>query len=455
MGRTVESLKAGSSIFVPMKRWLALVLLFCVQQLNAQTARENIYSGFVLYQKRALLEQDLRERTVARTFAQTPDSDNESRFESACLAVSQFQFRNEDSRMGLQKLFARYDSLEYDTRRSLLEATYGVYPSEFVEEVQQVFRQETNPKLFALCAVYLFRQDTSVGNANDIKIRMVEQFPAYDSMPLLIELEKYLNQYRLNEKIKTPPLSDLFAYNRLAGLKVIYSFQRWDRDQPGLAIVQLADGRFARHPDGRLMVFEQLARSASDLPYFLTNGSTPQGVYRVTGTGISRNNFIGPTPNIQLLIPYESKWENYFQLLPNSRWDSTNAVLAAYQLLLPPRWRKYMPMQESLYAGQIGRREIIAHGTTIDPEYFKDKPWYPLTPSMGCLCAKELWNASTGRLLVSEQWNLYSAFTSTPGSKGYLFVINVDHQRKPVSRAEVEAWVREYEQRPAGNKTRQ
>jgi hypothetical protein len=27
------------------------------------------------------------------------------------------------------------------------------------------------------------------------------------------------------------------------------------------------------------MVFQQLARSGSDLPYFITNGSTPQGIF--------------------------------------------------------------------------------------------------------------------------------------------------------------------------------
>ena len=95
-------------------------------------------------------------------------------------------------------------------------------------------------------------------------------------------------------------------------------------------------------------------------------------------------------------------------------------------------------MTEAFYAGKIGRTEIIAHGTTIDPEYFKDKPYYPLTPTLGCLCAKELWNVTTGKLLVSEQFNLYSAFLSTPGNKGYLIVVNLDDQQKAVTREEIE-----------------
>jgi hypothetical protein len=102
-------------------------------------------------------------------------------------------------------------------------------------------------------------------------------------------------------------------------------------------------------------------------------------------------------------------------------------------------------MMEAWNAGRIGRTEIIAHGSTIDPEYFKDKPYYPLTPTQGCLCAKELWNPTSGHLLVSEQFNLVSAFGSTSGSRGYLYVVNLDDQQKPVGRQEIEALVKRFE----------
>ena len=66
---------------------------------------------------------------------------------------------------------------------------------------------------------------------------------------------------------------------------MIYSFQRWNRDYPGMAIIQNGDGSFARDSLGNLLIFQQLARSASDLPYFITSGSTPQGIFSVQGTG--------------------------------------------------------------------------------------------------------------------------------------------------------------------------
>lgn len=193
------------------------------------------------------------------------------------------------------------------------------------------------------------------------------------------------------------------------------------------------------------MIFDQLARAASGLPYFIFNGNTPQGVYHIQGTGRSMNKLIGPTPNLQTRIPFEEPWGKYFGYPEGLQWDSTNNALEYYRQLLPPGWRQYSGMEEAYFAGKIGRRAIIAHGSTIDPEYFKAQPFYPLTPTQGCLCAREVWNISNGHLLISEQFNLFAAFTATTGANGYLYVIDVDDQQKPVSRAEVENWVRQYE----------
>ena len=140
------------------------------------------------------------------------------------------------------------------------------------------------------------------------------------------------------------------------------------------------------------------------------------------------------------LLPGEGKWKDFFHAMDSAAGDS----LQRYRQLLPPGWRDYVPMMEAWAAGAIGRTEIIAHGTTIDPEFYKGKPFYPLTPTMGCLCAKELWNVTTGHPLVSEQNNLVNAFLSTPGRKGFLVVVNLDDQQKVVSREEVEALVRGY-----------
>jgi len=431
-----------------------LLLLLLPAAVRAQTKREDIYSDFVLYNRRVALEKDLHERIIGKHFSLPLDSNSEDGYLSGCWAVSQFLFDGPEVMEGFRRLFAGYDSLSYDTRRALLEAVYAVAPEKFISSIDTLLQRETNPRLFALCAVYLYRQDTSTDNANRLKIKLVEKFPS-DTLPILSELTSYLSYHSGLVKSKTPRISDLLSYHRGDGQKTIYSFQRWRRDYPGMAIVQNADGSFVRDAQGRLLVFEQLARSGSDLPSFLTNGSTPQGVYSIQGTDVSRTNFIGPTPNLQLLLPYEGSWNRFFHdslvdprsvaaimvHTPEARDEMQTDSLDLYLRLLPPGWRRYAPMMEAWTAGRLGRTEIIAHGTTIDPEYFRGKPFYPLTPTMGCLCGKELWNPTSGHPLVSEQNSLVNAFLSTPGRTGYLIVVNIDDQRKPVSREEVEALV--------------
>ncbi|MDR0793247.1 MAG: hypothetical protein LBE82_08045, partial [Chitinophagaceae bacterium] len=180
-------------------------------------------------------------------------------------------------------------------------------------------------------------------------------------------------------------------------------------------------------------------------PYFLTNGNTPQGVFSISGTGVSRNNIIGPTPNLQTLLPNEND-EVYWQ---NLTFDSTIEPLENYLHLLPPSWQNYIPMTEAFYAGKAGRSEIIVHGTTLDPAYFANEKFYPISPTDGCLCAREIWNPETGTLKQSDQLNLVNTFLSTPNDYGLLMVINLDNKQQEVTKEEIGAFVDEFEGRTA------
>lgn len=436
-----------------MKIWAVLLCLLFFLQLDlfAQPRREDIYSDFVLYNKRQLLYKDLHENIVGKAFLSPLDSNTEYRYEAACRAIVQFMLDNDTTEQGITQLFVQYDSLQFDTKRAMLETVYGLYPDQYIQSLQFLLAKETNPTLFALAAVYCFRYDTSAANAGNIKKRMKEQFRNYNSISVLAELERYLDNYTHYRPPLMVDIVELFRYQQTTKKKTIYSFQRHSRDYAGLAVIQNADGSFMRYSDGRLMAFEQLARSASGLPYFVPDGNTPQGVYSIQGTAVTYNKLIGPTPNLQLILPYERKWATYFHITDSVLNPGTD-MLWSYLQLLPLAWRNVPSMTEAFYAGKIGRNSIIAHGTTIDPAYFKNKPYYPLTPTMGCLCAKEIWNVSNGRLLVSDQFNLVNAFNATPGSKGFLYVIDVDDQKKAVSRGEVERWVKEFE---AANVNRQ
>lgn len=421
-----------------MKYLLILSLLLSLAEADAQFSRDSIYSDFVLYQRRTDFDQYLRNNTIQKTFSSGFDKNQEDYYREACWTISQFLLDNTTIQQGMDMLLEHYQELQYDTKRALLEAIYGVYPQRFSNRIATLIQTETQQKLFAMQAAYLFRQNP--GQWQEYIRRqtstLVQQTGT--ASPLLEELLKWMDNYQ--QPISTPPLADLFTQQHQLGKKMIYSLQRQDRDQPGLAIVQDADGHFVRDENGHLQVFAQLARSASNLPYFITNGSTPQGLFSIQGTAVSNNKFIGPTPNIQLVMPFEND-----SVYWHGRYDSSRTALDNYRQLLPESWQQYAPITEVLYAGKIGRTEIIAHGTTIDPDYFRDKPYYPLTPTMGCLCAREIWNIFSGRINQSDQLQLANSMISSKGDDGWLIVVNIDNQHKPVSREEIEKIVDDWE----------
>lgn len=210
-----------STLTIPLhmeKNVLLVFLSFLVQYTSlSQPGREDIYSEFALYNKRVRLNKDLHENIILKTFAQYPDSNNEHKFESACMAVSQFMITGEDVEKGFQQLFDQYHFLPYPTKRAFLEAVYGVYPTGYATQMKMLLEKETNPKLFAMSALYLFRADSSVENLNRIKNKMAEQFPRYDSINILSELENYLTYHHTLIKSKIPDLMQLFAHQQTHG----------------------------------------------------------------------------------------------------------------------------------------------------------------------------------------------------------------------------------------------
>lgn len=417
-----------------------LLCAFYSLQIFAQLSLDSIHTDFVLNQRRVQFNTYMREQTIKKAFSQPLDSNTEYDYESACWAISQFMLRSTEIKNGLEKMLSNYDSLQYSSKRALLEAVYGVYSTEFGEPIKKILMKETEPKLFAMEALYFFNGDNSKTNTQFLLKQMQNNFQQEDTLSLLVELKKFLPDHKKFIQKQTPLLYELFAYQKISGQKIVYSFQRWNRDYPGLAIIQKADGNFMRDSSGKLLMFQQLARSASNLPYFITNGNTPQGIYRITGVQITHNNFIGPTPTLQLVMPFEND-SAYWHV----QYDSAKNVLNNYLNLLPNVWRKYQPITEAFYAGKVGRTEIIAHGTTLDPAYFIGKTFYPFTPTLGCLCAKETWNIYNGRLIESEQFNLINSFLSTEKDTGYLFVINLNNEQKPVSKTEIEQLVNSFE----------
>lgn len=252
---------------------------------------------------------------------------------------------------------------------------------------------------------------------------------------ILYELSEQIKNY--NQKINTPSIKTFFTKNYLPGQVLVFSFQRKDRNFPGIAMVRNANGNFVKKADSTYFSVGQLARSASNMPGYISNGNTPQGIFKMNGFDTSKSFFIGPTTNIQLSMPHEYHPFIVAGKLVDSTWS-----LQQYKDLLPNNFKNYEPIYGTFYAGKAGRTEIIAHGTTIDTAFYKNQTYAPYTPTAGCLSTKEIWNNKTGYIQISDQLLLTKAIKNAGGPFGYLIVVEIDDKKTPVTLANVLSYLK-------------
>lgn len=324
---------------------------------------------------------------------------------------------------------AAFDGIEKRSpgfQRALLEFCYAMYPDSFTAPVETLASTTSNSKIFALCTEYLYQAKKISAATIATKARMFQFELEQDS--ILNPLVK--SKWTIPEHDKTAALQEISNKTFLPGNVVLFSFQRKNRNYPGLVVVRDKEGHFITNDSGNIIALPQLARSVSNLPFYLTNGNTPQGIFRMFDFGVSKSMAIGPTTNIQLMMPLETSPQFF---LKDSTILDTVWTEALYQKLLPESWKKYLPALETYYASKAGRTEIIAHGTTVDPEYYKGKSYYPHTPTQGCLCTKEIWSSTDGSRIISDQQKLVDAVQKAGGPDGYVVVIEIDNQQKPVS----------------------
>jgi hypothetical protein len=419
-----------------------LLMMTLLQNIHAQWELSSITTDFVTYEKRTRFKKNLDEQTINRCFHLQIDGNTETNYQEACWAIAQFLIKSPLIESGFKKLFSSYQDLGFETKRALLEAVYATYPTEFQSQIDSLIATENAPKIFAMQILYLFRANADAKAKDKYINQLIKTFPGYQQNPILTELYKYLTLHQSFTELALPDLNQLLLHQQTHKLVTIYSFQKWNRDYPGLAVLQQSNGHFLRDSMGQILFIDQLARAGSNLPYFITNGNTPQGIYSITGTEISKNLFIGPTPNLQLLMPFEA--DSAFW---HMGYDSSKDALSNYKKLLPKDWAIYEPMEESFYAGKAGRSEILAHGTTIDPDYFKGFPFYPISPTLGCLCAKEIWNIFNGRLQESHQLQLANGLMQQKKQKGLLMVINLDNQASPVEVSKIRQLLENFEKK--------
>lgn len=384
-----------------MKQIVFAVSLCCCQFVFAQMADTRFF--FASKQCRDSVALQLQQQ-VERTVQLPLNNETYDNWMGAYWAMELMLYKPTGYTSIIPKQISELPNFGPGFQRSFFEMLYTLYPGEFNEEVKLVWQKLRSDKAKAMALEYLAASNVLVdAHADDAFVKSV-YFPAYN--------------YVRNKSSQPLPAKHLFLDTSfLNGQTVLCSFQSTDRNKPGYLMIRTADGRWLVDENGKEYRFPQLARAINNLPFYLTNGNTPQGLYRINGFDTSDNNWIGPTTNLQMYLPFEKAKLPFF--------EKDTAYQTVYEKLLGTSLNQYKSLWESFTAGKLGRTEIIAHGTTIDPEFYKSKSYYPNTPSLGCLCSPEMWNEAGERTYSSQQEWINLVMQISPAPK-YLIVADID-----------------------------
>ncbi len=387
-----------------------------------------LYSEFALKKSRDQYKEEL-DKKIKNVFIQELNSLNEDEWKSLFREVGLIYYRTNDVFNAIEKAIAYSSVASIKFKRALIETILILYPNRFTDFINTISQTTNDPTLFAYTTNAKLRNNDSLTIRKKYSLELRSRFPNWENIPQL----KFLDYYLLHSETKTPDLKELFTHPFMAGKTIIYSLQRKNRRYPGITIIKKPDGTFVKEKNGSIFYVKQLAISVSELPGYLSQGNTPQGIFSVVGFYVSPTPSIGPTAAVLTRIPFEVPTKLFYHgAVIDRMWK-----LEDYKNLLPDSWKDYLPIYESYYAGMTGRRKIVMHGSVDDLSFYKGLPYFPLTPSKGCLTTTEIWSEDTGRNIKSDQARLMNAFFSTGELEGFLIVVDINDKQKDVTIDEI------------------
>lgn len=412
-----------------MKNWFTIIFCsFCIQGFS-QTM--TLYSRNVLKKNREKFYRNIVQNVILKNLSDSSTVANEEAWASAFDAIALIQYHTPFTDLKIRQAVESFPEHGLIFQRSLLDLLNALYPETYHEPVKKYLNAIEDAKTFAMAANYILNKGTE-DDAVYIEFLTQERMSRDKEDPYYQLL--YYEASLFNKKISAPGLSGFFQKNYLPGSVLLISVQRKNRNYPGLVLIRDANGNFVKADDGTIFHIPQLARSISNMPGYISNGNTPEGIFRMDGFEVSNNAFIGPSVNVQMKMPFEDKASHFFMdvNMPDSIWNKSD-----YAKLLPKDFKNYYPIYQAFYAGMLGRTEIIAHGSTVNPGYYTGQTYYPFTPTAGCLVTKENWSEETGKLQSSDQYQLIETMRKNGGAKGYAIVVNINDEQRPVELTDV------------------
>lgn len=366
-------------------------------------------------------EQEMR-NWIKQELHNSPKRQNESKILKALEYMQVLFYKEKEGQEFLENILQYPDNFSQNFLSEALEVAYNLYPEELLPYIEKIQENTNNERIFAISSLYTHR---IFPERKDNILNQIEKQLTNPSKQLVLSaLKNYLTEYK--DSKKRPPLAELFSLNPHQNSILLFSLHRNDRNFPGILLVKKGN-KFLRRSDGSIFFISQFGRSFSDLPYFLFNGNTPQGVYSIQGVSRLQNEWIGPTPAVITNLPIEITVDKFFHTPLKENWS-----LPLYLTLFPDSWKNYFPIQEAYIAGKIGRNGIFSHGTNLDPLWYKSSSFFPNTPTKGCLSTKEI-RTTSQKLIYSEQKMLLTVLEQSPHLHGFLYVINLNDKKEPVT----------------------
>ncbi|WP_421655719.1 hypothetical protein [Leptothermofonsia sp. ETS-13] len=335
---------------------------------------------------------------------------------------------------------------------------YPTFYERFGQRFLQAIESSPDPEWIAVSLAALVKSGASPGQLQSLTERVKSRFPNWTKNVHLYTIVREVAESIAPSAM--PPLGDLLNWAIAPRQLHLYVLCRPKRDILCQAILKDRDGQFVRYGDGTLWSVPLLLRSIHELNWNFVRGQTPQGIFRLEGVVPQPDDkyfrAYGRFSLVKLFVPFEPGAK---QFLPGKS-GTFRGTLKDYQKLLPSSWQNYWAIQQSYWAGKVGRSEFRIHGTGESPDFFSNKGSNPDTfswnPTIGCLSALELYN-ERGQLVEAHMPKILDALQMVGGKKfaGYMVVVEVPGKsEKPVTLNEIEAALSGGSTRSASSKSK-
>jgi hypothetical protein len=278
-----------------------------------------------------------------------------------------------------------------------------------------------------------------------LQIKVQQRFPNWsEDLHLRTTINNIQSERQLAKKIPIPSLTDLLKWQIAPQQAHMYVLCRPNRDILCLSVLKDRQGQFVKQ-NKQLWSAPLLLQSIHNLDWNFSNGRTPQGIYRMEGISRQPDDEVfhayGQFSLVNLFLPFE---DGVNAFLPQQK-GKFSGDLQAYQMLLPPSWRNYEPIQQAYLAGSMGRSLFRIHGSGAAIDFFRNKPAvvniknFDWNATLGCLSALEIYD-DRGSLLKADMPKILDALNTVGTGKvdGYLIVVDIPSpSNEPVTIAEV------------------